>query len=131
MTITSGEKNKVPAILVFGDSSVDAGNNKQIPTTARSNFEPYGRDFDGGRPMGRFSNARNPTDFIYEALGLRTIVSAYLDPAYSIKDFAVGVMFASAGTDYDNATSNVLFRWKKKDLMEGKHVEGKLKEERE
>ncbi|KAJ8554567.1 hypothetical protein K7X08_025245 [Anisodus acutangulus] len=32
---------KVPAIIVFGDSSVDVGNNNQIS----SNFEPYGRDF--------------------------------------------------------------------------------------
>ncbi|KAF7146139.1 hypothetical protein RHSIM_Rhsim04G0048600 [Rhododendron simsii] len=101
-------KNKVPAIIVFGDSSVDAGNNNQIPTIARSNFEPYGCDFDGGQPTGRFSNGRIPTDFISKAFGLRTIVPVYLDPAYSIKDFAVGVTFASAGTGYDNATSDVL-----------------------
>ncbi|KAF7146641.1 hypothetical protein RHSIM_Rhsim04G0047600 [Rhododendron simsii] len=101
-------KNKVPAIIVFGDSSVDAGNNNQIPTIARSNFEPYGCDFDGGQPTGRFSNGRIPTDFISKAFGLRTIVPAYLDPAYSIKDFAVGVTFASAGNGYDNATSDVL-----------------------
>ncbi|KAF7146236.1 hypothetical protein RHSIM_Rhsim04G0083000 [Rhododendron simsii] len=101
-------KNKVPAIIVFGDSSVDAGNNNQIPTIARSNFEPYGRDFDGGRPTGRFSNGRILTNFISKVFGLRTIVPAYLDPAYSIKDFVVGVTFASAGTGYDNATSDVL-----------------------
>lgn len=100
--------NKVPAIIVFGDSSVDAGNNNQIPTIARSNFEPYGRDFDGGKPTGRFSNGRIPTDFISEAFGLQRTVPAYLDPAYNISDFAVGVTFASAGTGYDNATSDVL-----------------------
>lgn len=99
---------KVPAIIVFGDSSVDAGNNNQIPTVARSNFEPYGRDFVGGRPTGRFSNGRVPTDFLSEAFGLRPTVPAYLDPTYSISDFAVGVTFASAGTGYDNATSDVL-----------------------
>lgn len=99
---------KVPAIIVFGDSSVDAGNNNQIPTIARSNFEPYGRDYAGGRPTGRFSNGRVPTDFISEAFGLRPTVPAYLDPAYTISDFAVGVTFASAGTGYDNATSDVL-----------------------
>ncbi|XP_058210586.1 GDSL esterase/lipase At2g04570-like [Rhododendron vialii] len=101
-------KNKVPAIIVFGDSSVDAGNNNQIPTIARSNFEPNGRDFDGGWPTGHFSKGLIPTDFISEALGLRTIVPAYLDPVYSIKDFAVGVTFASARIGYDNATSDVL-----------------------
>ncbi|KAJ7960316.1 GDSL esterase/lipase [Quillaja saponaria] len=40
---------KVPAVIVFGDSSVDAGNNNFIPTIARSNFQPYGRDFLGGK----------------------------------------------------------------------------------
>ncbi|KAG8364553.1 hypothetical protein BUALT_Bualt18G0009100 [Buddleja alternifolia] len=99
---------KVPAIIVFGDSSVDAGNNNQVPTIARSNFEPYGRDFSGGKPTGRFCNGRIPTDFISEAFGLRPIVPAYLDPTYGILDFAVGVTFASAGTGYDNATSDVL-----------------------
>ncbi|KAL3509967.1 hypothetical protein ACH5RR_029368 [Cinchona calisaya] len=99
---------KIPAIIVFGDSSVDSGNNNQIPTVARSNFEPYGRDFSGGQPTGRFSNGRIPTDFISEAIGLRSIVPAYLDPKYNIADFAVGVCFASAGTGYDNATSDVL-----------------------
>ncbi|KAM7498366.1 hypothetical protein LguiA_022780 [Lonicera macranthoides] len=99
---------KVPAIIVFGDSSVDAGNNNQIPTIARSNFAPYGRDFPGAKPTGRFSNGRVATDFISEGFGLRPFVPAYLDPDYSIKDFAVGVTFASAGSGYDNATSDVL-----------------------
>ncbi|KAA8526561.1 hypothetical protein F0562_008236 [Nyssa sinensis] len=99
---------KVPAIIVFGDSSVDPGNNNQIPTMARSNFEPYGRDFSGGLATGRFSNGRIPTDFISEAFGLKPTVPAYLDPTYNISDFAIGVSFASAGTGYDTATSDVL-----------------------
>jgi len=108
LILVSKIQAKVPAVIVFGDSSVDAGNNNFIPTVARSNFEPYGRDFTGGRPTGRFSNGRIATDFISEAVGLKPTIPAYLDPAYSIKDFAVGVTFASAGTGYDNATSSVL-----------------------
>ncbi|KAL3615290.1 hypothetical protein CASFOL_040951 [Castilleja foliolosa] len=108
MLIATTRSAKVPAIIVFGDSSVDAGNNNYVPTIARSNFEPYGRDFAGGKPTGRFSNGRVTTDFISEELGLRPVVPAYLDPEYNIKDFAVGVTFASAGTGYDNATSDVL-----------------------
>lgn len=108
LLIMSRSEAKVPAVIVFGDSSVDAGNNNQIPTVARSNFVPYGRDFPGGVPTGRFSNGRVPTDFISEAFGLRPIVPAYLDPMYNISDFAVGVTFASAGSGYDNATSDVL-----------------------
>lgn len=99
---------RVPAIIVFGDSSVDSGNNNQISTILKSNFEPYGRDFIGGQPTGRFSNGRIPTDFISEAFGIKPTIPAYLDPTYDIKDFASGVCFASAGTGYDNATSDVL-----------------------
>ncbi|KAI4352572.1 hypothetical protein L6164_006810 [Bauhinia variegata] len=103
-----GTAAKVPALIVFGDSSVDAGNNNYIPTIARSNFVPYGRDFDGGKPTGRFSNGRIPTDFIAEAFGLKKFIPAYLDPKYNISDFSTGVTFASAATGYDNETSDVL-----------------------
>ena len=99
---------KVPAIIVFGDSSVDSGNNNFIQTMARANFEPYGRDFPGGRPTGRFCNGRLSSDFTSEAYGLKPTVPAYLDPSYNISDFATGVCFASAGTGYDNSTAGVL-----------------------
>lgn len=99
---------KVPAVIVFGDSTVDAGNNNKISTVLKSNFGPYGRDFYGGRPTGRFSNGRIPPDFISEAFGLKPSVPAYLDPMYNISDFVDGVCFASAGTGYDSATSDVL-----------------------
>ncbi|KAL5802387.1 hypothetical protein ACOSQ3_030836 [Xanthoceras sorbifolium] len=99
---------KVPAIIVFGDSSVDSGNNNEISTVLKSNFAPYGRDFISGQPTGRFSNGRIPTDFISEAFGIKPTIPAYLDPKYNIIDFTTGVCFASAGTGYDNATSNVL-----------------------
>ncbi|KAJ4798906.1 GDSL esterase/lipase [Rhynchospora pubera] len=98
----------IPAVIVFGDSTVDPGNNNAIPTILRSDFPPYGRDFQNGKPTGRFCNGRLPTDFISEALGLPPLVPAYLDPAYGIEDFAKGVSFASAGTGLDNATSDVL-----------------------
>ncbi|XP_047341428.1 GDSL esterase/lipase At2g42990-like [Impatiens glandulifera] len=99
---------KIPAIIVFGDSSVDSGNNNGISTLLKSNFAPYGRDFYGGKPTGRFSNGRIPPDFISEAYGLRPFVPAYLDPMFNISDFVTGVCFASAGTGYDEATSQVL-----------------------
>lgn len=99
---------KIPAIIVFGDSTVDAGNNNQINTVLKSNFAPYGRDYFGGKPTGRFCNGRIPPDFISEAFGLKPNMPAYLDPMYKISDFATGVCFASAGTGYDNATSDVL-----------------------
>jgi len=55
----------VPAVLVFGDSIVDTGNNNNnLGTTARCNYPPYGKDFKGGKPTGRFSNGKVPSDFI-------------------------------------------------------------------
>lgn len=100
---------KVPALIVFGDSTVDAGNNNVLPTTLKANFPPYGRDFMGTRkPTGRFSNGRVATDFYSEMYGLRSFVPAYLDPEYGIEDFAVGVCFASAGTGIDPETAGVL-----------------------
>lgn len=101
-------KSGVTSIIVFGDSSVDTGNNNHISTIAKSDFQPYGRDFDGGQATGRFCNGRVATDFISEDFGLKPAVPAYLDPAYKISDFVNGVCFASAATGYDNATSDVL-----------------------
>ncbi|XP_076949016.1 GDSL esterase/lipase At4g26790-like [Bidens hawaiensis] len=99
---------KVTSIIVFGDSSVDPGNNNQMATIAKSNFQPYGCDFFDARPTGRFSNGRIATDFISEGFGIRSIIPAYLDPHYGMTDFAKGVSFASAGTGYDNLTSAIM-----------------------
>ncbi|QCD86971.1 zeta-carotene desaturase [Vigna unguiculata] len=113
---------KVPAMIVFGDSSVDAGNNNYIATVARSNFQPYGRDFEGGKPTGRFSNGRITTDFLSQAFGIKPYVPPYLDPNHNISHFATGVTFASAATGYDNATSDVLSvipLWKQLEYYKG------------
>lgn len=63
-TITIPENETVPAVMVFGDSIVDSGNNNDLITMAKCNFPPYGRDFMGGKPTGRFSNGRIPSDLI-------------------------------------------------------------------
>ncbi|KAL2340370.1 hypothetical protein Fmac_008310 [Flemingia macrophylla] len=120
--LVSVARAKVPAMVVFGDSSVDAGNNNYIETIARSNFQPYGRDFVGGKPTGRFSNGRIATDFLAEAFGIKPYVAPYLDPTHDISHFATGVTFASAATGYDNATSDVLSvipLWKQLEYYKG------------
>ena len=61
-------QHNVTSLLVFGDSSVDPGNNNILPTTMKSNYPPYGKDFFDGRPTGRFSNGRLATDFIGNSL---------------------------------------------------------------
>ncbi|KAE8703893.1 GDSL esterase/lipase [Hibiscus syriacus] len=108
LAIASSSEAKVSAVIAFGDSFVDTGNNNYIPTLAKSNFDPYGRDFPGGTPTGRFCNGRLHPDFISEGFGLKPIIPAYLDPKFSISDFATGVSFGSASTGYDNATSDLL-----------------------
>lgn len=107
LSATMAAAGKVSAIIVFGDSTVDAGNNNFIPTVGKANFPPYGRDFDGGVATGRFSNGRLVTDFISEALRLPSSVPAYLDPSYTIDQLAMGVSFASGGTGLDHLTAKI------------------------
>lgn len=54
----------IPAVFAFGDSIVDQGNNNVIRTLIYCNFPPYGKDFQGGMPTGRFSNGKTPPDII-------------------------------------------------------------------
>lgn len=54
----------VPAVIVFGDSVVDTGNNNNLQTIFKVNYPPYGQDFAGGQPTGRFSNGKVPSDFL-------------------------------------------------------------------
>lgn len=62
--LTRPFNNKVSAGLVFGDSTVDPGNNNYVDTVFRSNFPPYGKDFQDQTPTGRFSNGKLTTDLI-------------------------------------------------------------------
>jgi hypothetical protein len=57
----------VPAAFVFGDSTVDVGNNNNLNVTAaaRANYPHYGIDFPGSpKPTGRFSNGFNTADLL-------------------------------------------------------------------
>ncbi|KAF6155946.1 hypothetical protein GIB67_039277 [Kingdonia uniflora] len=99
--------NNLTCILVFGDSSVDPGNNNHLPTTFKGNFEPYGKNFFNGRPTGRFCNGRLPTDFIAEAIGYTKIIPGFLDPHLKKENLLHGVSFASAASGYDDLTANL------------------------
>ncbi|GLU22924.1 hypothetical protein SLE2022_389600 [Rubroshorea leprosula] len=96
--------NKVSAVLVFGDSTVDSGNNNYVNTLFRGNFPPYGRDFRGQNPTGRFSNGRLTPDFIASYAGVKDFVPPYLDPTLTTKELLTGVSFASAGSGFDPLT---------------------------
>ncbi|CAN6932080.1 unnamed protein product [Brassica oleracea] len=101
------ENTTVPAIIVFGDSIVDAGNNDDLITEARCDYPPYGIDFDGGVPTGRFSNGKVPTDILAEELGIKPTIPAYRDPNLRQEDLLTGVTFASGGAGYVPLTTQI------------------------
>ncbi|KAF5727303.1 GDSL esterase/lipase [Tripterygium wilfordii] len=98
---------KFPAILSFGDSTVDSGNNNYIATAAKGNFLPYGQDFPGHKPTGRFSNGKLATDFITSHLGIKETLPPFLDPNLSDEELISGVSFGSGGSGYDDLTSSL------------------------
>ncbi|KAK7382933.1 hypothetical protein VNO78_28597 [Psophocarpus tetragonolobus] len=97
----------VSAVFAFGDSIVDSGNNNNIKTLVKCDFAPYGKDFQGGNPTGRFCNGKIPSDLIAEALGIKEYVPAYLDPNLKSSDIVSGVSFASGASGYDPLTPQI------------------------
>ncbi|TXG52020.1 hypothetical protein EZV62_021189 [Acer yangbiense] len=87
--------NTFPAVIFFGDSIVDTGNNNYVLTVAKCNFPPYGKDFIGGKATGRFCNGKVPPDFVVEKLGIKEFLPPYLDPNLKPEDLLTGVSFAS------------------------------------
>nr|CAB3492380.1 unnamed protein product [Digitaria exilis] len=81
----------VTAVIVFGDSIVDPGNNNGLPTLIKANHPPYGKDFINHQPTGRYSNGLIPTDLI----GIP-------------EDILTGVSFASGATGFDPLTPVVV-----------------------
>ncbi|KAI3856916.1 hypothetical protein MKX03_032448 [Papaver bracteatum] len=103
---------RVPAVLVFGDSIVDPGNNNHLVSLVKANFSPYGRDFMGGTPSGRFSNGLIPSDLLVKALGIKDLLPAYLDPSLGPNDLLTGVSLASGGAGYDPLL--LKYHWRRK-----------------
>ncbi|KAL8514783.1 hypothetical protein ACS0TY_013748 [Phlomoides rotata] len=118
----------IPAVFAFGDSIVDQGNNNLLKTLIYSNFPPYGKDFLGGNPTGRFTNGKSPPDLIAEELGIKDIIPAYKDKNLTAHDLPSGVSFASGGCGYDPQTSKLVSVTGLRDqLEEFKEYVGKLK----
>ncbi|XP_022632257.1 GDSL esterase/lipase 7 [Vigna radiata var. radiata] len=86
-----------PALYLFGDSSIDNGNNNLLPTLARANFFPYGIDFPRGS-TGRFTDGKTIADFIAEYLGL-----PYPPPYISM-----GSSRSLTGINYASASCGIL-----------------------
>ncbi|KAJ7959899.1 GDSL esterase/lipase [Quillaja saponaria] len=93
------------SILIFGDSTVDTGNNNYIGTLFKGNHYPYGKDFPGHVPTGRFSNGKLVPDFIASMLNIKETVPPFLDPNLSDEELLTGVSFASGGSGFDDLTT--------------------------
>ncbi|XVE94524.1 hypothetical protein REPUB_Repub02eG0016100 [Reevesia pubescens] len=100
-------KQSFPALIAFGDSILDTGNNNWQITLTRANIPPNGGDFPGGKATGRFGNGLVLSDLIAEGLGLKFPLPAYLDPSLSSQELATGVCFAAAGSGLDPLTSKL------------------------
>ncbi|CAA0839839.1 GDSL esterase/lipase 6 [Striga hermonthica] len=103
--------NNVPGIFIFGDSTIDAGNNRFIPNcTVQADFPPYGITFFH-HPTGRFTDGRTVSDFISEFLEL-PLQKPLLEIEHEIangtrKNFPTnGINFASAGSGVLPATNS-------------------------
>ncbi|CAL4925132.1 unnamed protein product [Urochloa decumbens] len=106
----AGNQTRPPALIVFGDSIVDPGNNNALTTLIRCNFPPYGQDFPGHNATGRFSNGRVPSDILASRLGIKEYVPAYLGTELSDLDLLTGVNFASGGCGFDPLTAQLVVR---------------------
>ncbi|XP_051131117.1 GDSL esterase/lipase 5-like [Andrographis paniculata] len=91
-------------LFIFGDSTVDPGNNNYIETIPnnRANYKPYGRNGFFSNPTGRFSDGRIIVDFLAEYAEL-PLIPAFLDP--SGDDYSYGVNFASGGAGILSTTN--------------------------
>jgi len=100
----------VPAIFVFGDSTVDVGNNNNLPNCSaecRANYPHYGVDYPSQTPTGRFSNGHNLADQIAKFLGFDESPPAFQSlPAEGIVPQMMknGINFASGGSGLQDAT---------------------------
>ncbi|CAN4094677.1 unnamed protein product [Withania somnifera] len=96
------------SILVFGDSTVDTGNNNHILTIAKGNHPPYGQDYPNHIPTGRFSNGKLVPDILAIFLNLKKNgVPPYMQPDLPINELLTGICFASGGTGFDELTSTI------------------------
>eukprot|EP00257_Ricinus_communis_P021901 XP_015581480.1 GDSL esterase/lipase 7 [Ricinus communis] len=100
--------NNVPALFIFGDSLLDAGNNNWLSTKAKANYFPYGIDHPLGA-TGRFTNGRTIADFFAEWLGLKfqrpymQVATLHIEDIYDGLNYASG----SAGIFCETAREHV------------------------
>ncbi|KAJ8424480.1 hypothetical protein Cgig2_030688 [Carnegiea gigantea] len=98
-------KENIPALLDFGDSIVDPGNNNEIMLTfIKANFPPYGKDFEDEKATA-------------DAPGVKKLLLAYLDPDLQDEELLTGVSFASSACGFDPLTSRIIISGNNVKLM--------------
>ncbi|KAM0823572.1 hypothetical protein ACQ4PT_070781 [Festuca glaucescens] len=112
----------VPAVMVFGDSLVDVGNNDYILPVGKANAPPYGRDFKDRVATGRFCNGKLISDVIgwslariskffklksWGLLALFPSISLPGGPEASGLNLLTGANFASGGSGYYDPTARI------------------------
>ncbi|CAH1424197.1 unnamed protein product [Lactuca virosa] len=93
---------QVPCYFVFGDSSMDNGNNNHLVTTAKANYPPYGIDFPDGT-TGRFSNGRNTADVVAQLLGFENSIPPFATARR--EEIVRGVNYASGAAGIRDETA--------------------------
>ncbi|KAK3232549.1 hypothetical protein Dsin_004430 [Dipteronia sinensis] len=102
----TGNSTKLPStILIFGDSTMDTGNNNYINTILKGNHPPYGQNFPGHIPTSRFSDGELVPDFIASTLQIKEAVPPFLQQNFSDDELLSGVAFASARSGWDDLTT--------------------------
>ncbi|KAF2567252.1 hypothetical protein F2Q70_00026510 [Brassica cretica] len=105
---TVAANGSFPALLAFGDSILDTGNNNFLLTFMKGNIWPYGRSYTMKLPTGRFGNGRVFSDVIAEGLGIKKTLPAARKVFIAPSDLKTGVCFASGGAGVDPVTSRLM-----------------------
>ncbi|XP_020240415.1 GDSL esterase/lipase 5 [Cajanus cajan] len=114
------------AFFIFGDSTVDSGNNNYINTIPenKADYKPYGQNGFFQQPTGRFSDGRVIVDFIAEYAKL-PLIPPFLQPN---ADYSNGVNFASGGAGVLAETNQGLVIDLQTQLIHFEEVEKSLSE---
>ncbi|KAM0865877.1 hypothetical protein ACQ4PT_042980 [Festuca glaucescens] len=100
---SSNALKQVPAMYVFGDSTLDVGNNNYLAgaDVPRANTPLHGIDYPGSKPTGRFSNGKEARTE-GEPSGLSVAPTRHHPPV--VTALAEGVSYASAGAGILDST---------------------------
>nr|CAB3469068.1 unnamed protein product [Digitaria exilis] len=98
-----------PAIYVFGDSTLDVGNNNYLPgkDVARANRSYYGIDFPG-IPTGRFSNGYNTADCVAKSMGFGSSPPPYLSLLAPTTSSLLVLTALTTGVSYASGDAGIL-----------------------